>query len=93
MKLDKEKDSGGPAFPIAFQHRHKESENSVTIIRSQEWQGMTLLDYFAGQALIGVIVANANRTTLRIDEVCEAVNYAEDMLKVLKVRKQGADND
>lgn len=45
------RDDGGPAFPIAYQHTDPLNRE----VRSQEWQGMTLLDYFAGQAPIGIL--------------------------------------
>lgn len=37
---------GGPAFPYAFQH-----ENSVNFSKSRFAPGMTIRDWFAGQAL------------------------------------------
>lgn len=44
---------GGPAFPIAFQHRN-ESDGVI----EQRWLGLSLRDYFAAQALIGMSVDN-----------------------------------
>lgn len=43
---------GGPVYPVVFQHRRSNGE-----IHAQEWGGMTLRDYFAGQALAGDLAA------------------------------------
>lgn len=39
------KDTGGPAFPIAYQHTNGDME------RSQRWEGMTLRQWYAGQVI------------------------------------------
>jgi hypothetical protein len=39
-----------PAFPIAYKHEYPNG-----MIATQEHSGMTLRDYFAGKALLGVV--------------------------------------
>jgi hypothetical protein len=67
--------TGGPAFPLtedAVNHRNKDFD----------MQGMTLRDYFAGQAL--PMVMQLNKSNMTIDwfgEAQEAYKYADAMLK------------
>lgn len=49
---------GGPAFPVAYQH-----ERGGTL-HAQEWGGMTLRDYYAGQALVGLLAGDPGRLNL-----------------------------
>lgn len=42
-----ERDDGGPAFPL--------SATDVLPMDWMGWRGMTLLDWFAGQALAGIV--------------------------------------
>lgn len=46
------KNDGGPAFPVAYQHRNPDGSESA-----QEWQGMALRDFFAAAALTGLFAA------------------------------------
>ena len=45
-----EKNNGGPAFPIAFQHHNVDGS-----ISGQEWGGMMLRDYLAAKAMQGIL--------------------------------------
>ena len=51
----KKPNDGGPAFPLNNNERH----------------GMSLRDYFAAQALVGVIAA---RTTLSVENINDDIN-------------------
>ena len=72
------KNDGGPAFP-------------VPLLPGQSWQemapcdGMTLRDYFAGQAISQIIAVCANDTTHGMTEAdyfaCRAYEIADAMLK------------
>ncbi len=44
--------TGGPAFPPSF-------ETDPDTCSQRLWDGMTLLDYFAGQALAGLIAGRS----------------------------------
>lgn len=68
----KDKDTGGPAFPHL-----RRNINGDTFEPISEG-GMTLRDYFAGQALAGLIVNNSNATR---QIVTEAWEFADAMLK------------
>lgn len=46
------KDTGGPAFPLLLQEKDEEGRISPVI-----QSGMTLLDYFAGQAMLGELAS------------------------------------
>lgn len=65
------KADGGPAFPTAETDFYKAGD------------GMTLRDYFASQALVGLI-AQSNGTALGSDTEAGAIycyRFADDMLK------------
>lgn len=64
---------GGPAFPRPFS-----DEPSDTHAWAQE--GMSLFDYFAGQALMGILAGHRVFDTY-VDYADEAYNLAEAMLK------------
>jgi len=63
------KENGGPAFP----------KNDATVNRISNLDGLTLRDYFAGQALISLIaIDNGQNETLIVHlSYC----YADEMLK------------
>ncbi len=65
-----EKKTGGPAFPV---------EETADINGNE---GMTLRDYFAGQAVIGFMVGVEYRNVSSMEDVAE-VSYklADDMIK------------
>lgn len=57
----------------------KTPENPLVFPQSQEvWGGLTLRDYFAGQALVGLIVHTADMGS-DFDAAC-AYEYADAML-------------
>ena len=61
---------GGSAFPLINDHTHPTTINN----------GMTLRDYFAGQALAGILVS-PNLTHLSINDIADrAFLVAEAML-------------
>ncbi len=77
-----EKENGGPAFPVAFQHEHSDG-----LTHTQEWAGMTLRDYFAGQAIIGIMsdpgmrpdtVSEFNHMAMRMYQVADAMLKARE---------------
>ncbi len=66
---------GGPAFPIPDSH-HANGQVQYGA------NGMSLLDYFAGQALAGLIIAAQNSPATRDDIAAEAYRQAESLLAV-----------
>jgi hypothetical protein len=61
---------GGPAFPFINEHTHPTTIN----------HGMTLRDYFAGQALAAVLVSSNYREASTKDVVERAYWFADAML-------------
>lgn len=61
MSADKTND-GGPAFPVTFEHSEATSEKP----------GMSLRDYFAGQALAGLLAAGYEVSDSTIAEAVTA---------------------
>lgn len=61
---------GGPAFPLINEHTHPTTINN----------GMTLRDYFAGQALAGILVSRKFTEASTKDIVENAFWYADAML-------------
>lgn len=55
-----QRDDGGPAFPVQGQQIGTDTEGAP-ILAGQLHHGMTLRDWFAGQALAGML-ANPNTT-------------------------------
>ena len=76
-------DNGGPAFPHTIPIT-TESDPKIVIGR-QIQQGMSLRDYFAGQALVGLL---HNCTTTQ-EDVHTAYDYADAMIKARKENKDG----
>jgi hypothetical protein len=66
------KDTGGPAFPATNHHGHK-------------LEGMTLRDYFAGNAIQGLLADPAWRRDMDFEETAwAAYEQADAMLKARK---------
>jgi len=63
------KENGGPAFP----------QNDASVNRINNLDGMTLRDYFAGQALITLIDINNGENEALIAHLSYC--YADEMLK------------
>ncbi len=77
------KDNGGPAFP-GTEHTFYDGVPQV----GADHQGMSLRDWFAGQALAGLI-ANPNRDATRgkkgVEPIAQyAYEYADAMLEARK---------
>lgn len=87
--MSHEINDGGPAFPADIQRR-----DPVTT----EWgdmppQGMTLRDYFAGQALAGM-VANPDIEIMRPHEYAsDAYLYADAMMKARATAPQQGERE
>ena len=64
---------GGPAFPVADSHH----ANGMV---QYGCNGMSLRDWFAGQALAGMLTRNNHYTPIAT-EVAEVYMYADAMLK------------
>ncbi|MBX4211721.1 MAG: hypothetical protein KW806_02955 [Candidatus Yanofskybacteria bacterium] len=65
--------NGGPAFPMVFPN---EDPN-----KSFAFHGMNLLDWFAGQALMGILTNQVDDNPYTYDEAAsKAYNYARAML-------------
>jgi hypothetical protein len=66
-----EKDNGGPAFPVGFQHGESIAMKG----------GMALRDYFAAKAMQG-FAADSNMGVVQAEEIAElAYLWADAMLK------------
>ena len=74
---------GGPAFPQTRQ-QWQDSQTGGRFVAVDYTGGMTLRDWFAGQALAGLIqgytVAYGSPTSRPQEVVREAYNYADAML-------------
>lgn len=82
---DKEpKPDGGPAFPIPG---HNYTNSGGTIMAINPRFGMSLRDYFAGQALAGArldgasIIANGDQNSDAIAHARAAYRYADAMIE------------
>ena len=69
-------DNGGPAFPGTHQYFPDD-------VNYDEFHGMTLRDYFAGQAMAALITATIDKDSLwSQDQIAEcAYDVADAMLK------------
>ena len=71
---------GGPAFPLSVRFINEQDKE----IMRREYLGMTLRDYFAGQALNGLAHGYQNELS-EVDDVLEickhCYRYADAMLK------------
>ncbi len=79
--MNNETKDGGPAFPVIERKEHVDGQAVCT-----EWPGMTLRDWFAGQALIGIIsrvpISFFEERELAISQsVGAAYDVAEKMLE------------
>jgi len=70
---------GGPAFPTGLEYAPKGFEVS---------QGMTLRDYFAGQALMGILNNAGCFADMKDSDVAENAYHAADAM--LAAREKGA---
>lgn len=68
---------GGPAFP--------QSGGVLQLESPLPLQGMTLRDYFAAAALQGILARGQSLSSKR-DEVVEAFQYSDAMLKAREVK-------
>lgn len=81
---------GGPAFPRAgFLSEIKTPEQVIAQYENKPQQGMTLRDYFAGQALAGIVM---NYTTQKFGAseftvAAAAYQYADAMLAAMEASK------
>lgn len=79
-------DTGGPAYPIAFQHEYEhESEPRAGYTKSQEWEGMTLLDAAALAALPEILRTQPNDKTA----VIQAYDVGEEFIAEKRRRESG----
>lgn len=61
---------GGPAFP-SFEHyisRTHDSKGEVTVSAGQPHGGISVRDYFAGQALTGFLAAPADKNGMAVGQ-------------------------
>ncbi len=71
---------GGPAFPRVFQYTGHDEEGGTATI-SEEHPGMSLRDWFAGQALCGVLSNPRIDFNKEKDIAKGAFEHADAMLK------------
>ena len=77
--------TGGPAFPAIAQM----SDQHLRV----EWPGMTLRDYFAGQALVGRLACGGwERSTAFIQNEVEVAFKIADAMLAERARRE-PDND
>jgi hypothetical protein len=69
---------GGPAFPMSY-------DNSLAYTYPSH-QGMTLRDWFAGQALAGMCAVSVPRSTKAETFADSAYVLADEMLKAREVK-------
>lgn len=80
------KDTGGPAYPTRggmmfyVPDEHEESIRKSIEEMDRDFDGMTLRDYFAGQALIGLISIPESMSSFDADSR-DAYKYADEMIK------------
>ena len=75
-------DDGGPALPIPEQ----QFSDGMTIVSSQGAPGMSLRDWFAGQALAGMCANRLYDDVLYVKMAREAYIAADAMLAARKVQ-------
>ena len=78
------KDDGGPAFPQG----KSETVGAISVTDIQG--GMTLRDWFAGQALAGMM-ANCDTTGLNAWPAVYAAKYAFEVADAMFAARQGGD--
>jgi len=71
--MDEPKDDGGQAFPRGGYDGPDRQSLSV--------EGMTLRDWFAGQALQGMLANEGARKTTLLQDAEDAYDYADAMIK------------
>lgn len=74
-----DKPENSPAFPI-----YAPETNAYLEVRSK---GMTLRDYFAGQALIGLLAQS--RGTATTSDLSEGAEYAYKMAEAMLAAREG----
>lgn len=89
-------DNGGPAFPVHFQNTAlvpidgfggEEIEPGCQV----QYRGMSLMDHFAGQAVIGLML-NAKRNPISDEEIEWLANTSFRVADaMIRVRKAGAE--
>lgn len=75
---------GGQAFPIGTKTTHKDHYSGTEYPDEYGYEsGMSLRDWFAGQALVGILASYANEHHVAQAEACamEAYLRADAMLK------------
>lgn len=85
-------DDGGPAFPSGESYTTTDLAGHMTMCSKAALKpGMSLLDWFAGQALAGILASN-DYVDLEIDEMAacsrDAWRHAENMLAERKRRME-----
>lgn len=81
-KLDSEIDDGGPAFPRPISH------DACSVPRAQMFdaqEGVSVLDWFAGKALTGLLAAGPTAGTAEA-YACDSYDLARAMLKTRKAK-------
>jgi hypothetical protein len=71
-------DDGGPAFPVS-----RETEGWYE-------RGMTLRDWFAGQALMGMLAKQSNADGMHDSYASDAYRYADEMIRARRVGQEAA---
>lgn len=88
-------DTGGPAFPRATPPVYVNRDDPDSLYWEEQRSGMTLLDWFAGQALSGIMAAGRSKGSEVIGFISadvatrQAYHYADAML----AEKRRREND
>lgn len=75
------KDDGGPAFPAMVEREEMSASTNSYRIRREPEGGMSLRDYFAGQALLGLAVNHIEYPEGEGNIARIAYAYADAMLE------------
>ena len=81
-----EHNDGGPAFPRPVSERWEEEEWQADAAQD----GMTLWDFYAGQALVGMVAHNSNPPSVNLVAM-DCADFADAMLAVRAERRRGTE--
>ena len=80
-------DDGGPAFPHMGKIERHNPVTGQTILSPIMTGGMTLRDWFAGQAIAGFAANPKNREWTARKCAYDAYQYADEMIKARKEKQ------
>ncbi|WP_375568713.1 hypothetical protein ABWH92_12175 [Ahrensia marina] len=82
----KEREDGGPAFPLIVPLKFK----GGVLVENNVFTGLSLRDWFAGQALAGIAsISNEGFSLSEVDCAAWAYQYADAMIAARSTVKEG----